>query len=346
MRTVLCTLYNSLYLDKGLVLYDSLCNCAKDFKLYVLCMDDKCYDVLEELNQEYHIPIRLSDFENGDSALLEAKSSRKFGEYCWTCSSSLIRYILLQYCEENCTYIDADMYFYQDPGILLDEMRRAGKMVMITPHRFTPDKMNLLIGGKYCVEFNTFLNEENSLALLEKWRSQCLECCTSVFDGVHFGDQKYLDTWLEDYPEVVHECQNSGAGIAPWNIGWYKLIDAVKNIVLFKKDNTSIPIVFYHFHHVTYESRRVIRTGIMEGQADVDYELVRSIYTAYLEKNELKKRLLKTRYGINTVIKEHPAYAKEPKWKSVLKEIGLIRNIYRKIFAKKGNRQFVIYLQS
>ena len=80
--------------------------------------------------------------------------------------------------------------------------------------------------------------------------------------------------------------------------------------------------------------------------ADFDYELVRSIYTAYLEKNELKKRLLKTRYGINTVIKEHPAYAKEPKWKSVLKEIGLIRNIYRKIFAKKGNRQFVIYLQS
>ena len=220
MRTVLCTLYNSLYLDKGLVLYDSLCNCAKDFKLYVLCMDDKCYDVLKELNQEYHIPIRLSDFENGDSALLEAKSNRKFGEYCWTCSSSLIRYILLHYSEDCCTYIDADMFFYQDPEILIDEMRDNGKTVMITPHRFTPDKMNLLIGGKYCVEFNTFLNEKNSLEVLEKWRSQCLECCTSVFDGVHFGDQKYLDTWLEDYPEVVHECQNSGAGIAPGNRGW------------------------------------------------------------------------------------------------------------------------------
>ena len=69
MKTILCTLYNSLYLDKGLVLYDSLCECAKDFKLYVLCMDDKCYEVLTDLNQEHHIPVRLSDFEKGDTAL-------------------------------------------------------------------------------------------------------------------------------------------------------------------------------------------------------------------------------------------------------------------------------------
>ena len=61
MKTILCTLYNTLYLDKGLVLYDSLRECAKDFKLYVLCMDDKCYEVLAGLNQEYHIPVRLSD---------------------------------------------------------------------------------------------------------------------------------------------------------------------------------------------------------------------------------------------------------------------------------------------
>ena len=61
MTTILCTLYNSLYLDKGLVLYDSLCECARDFKLYVLCMDDKCFDVLTRMNQANHIPVRLAD---------------------------------------------------------------------------------------------------------------------------------------------------------------------------------------------------------------------------------------------------------------------------------------------
>ena len=136
MTTVLCTLYNSLYLDKGLVLYDSLRECAKDFKLYVLCMDDKCYDVLSDLNLDRHIPIRLSDFEEGDYELLEAKANRPIGEYCWTCSSSFIRYILRKYNEPFCTYIDADMYFYSDPQILIDEMLLAGKSVMVTPHRF------------------------------------------------------------------------------------------------------------------------------------------------------------------------------------------------------------------
>ena len=109
MTTVLCTLYNSLYLDKGLVLYDSLCECAKDFKLYVLCMDDKCYEVLTDLHQEHHIPIRLSDFERGDDSLLKAKANRSAGEYCWTCSSSFIRYILNKYNEPICTYIDSDI---------------------------------------------------------------------------------------------------------------------------------------------------------------------------------------------------------------------------------------------
>ena len=52
MTTVLCTLYNSLYLDKGLVLYDSLKACAKDFELYLLCMDDKTYDVLSDINED------------------------------------------------------------------------------------------------------------------------------------------------------------------------------------------------------------------------------------------------------------------------------------------------------
>lgn len=346
MTTVLCTLYNSLYLDKGLVLYDSLCECAKDFKLYVLCMDDKCYEVLTEMNQEHHIPVRFSDFVAGDDALLEAKGNRSLSEFFWTCSSSFIRYVLMHYNEDSCTYIDADMYFYQDPAILIDEMIKAGKTVMITPHRFTPDKMELLIGGTYCVEFNTFCNEEKSLTLLNKWRSQCLECCTSVFDGEHFGDQKYLDPWPDDYPDVVHVCQHPGAGTAPWNIGWYELKDEEQHIVLFKKEGINIPIVFHHFHQLTYESRTLINTGIIEGQSDIDYNLVACIYTSYLEKVEKKKQLLENKYGIKSIIREHPAYAKKANWKKFLQRFKFLRLLHRRIFRSNSPRQFSITLSA
>ncbi len=223
MTTILCTLYNSLYLDKGLVLYDSLSESADDFKLYVLCMDDKCYEVLSDINLEHQIPIRLSDFECGDEGLLKAKSNRSMGEYCWTCSSSFIRYILHKYNEPICTYIDADMYFYNNPQILIDEMIDKGKSVMMVPHRFSEKNVKEAeIVGTYCVEFNTFLNDRNGNIVLNHWRSKCLDCCSNLGDGIHWGDQKYMDEWPMLFPNSVHVCNNLGAGIAPWNIDRYR----------------------------------------------------------------------------------------------------------------------------
>ena len=116
-----CTLFNKVYLDKGLVLFDSLKQASSSFQIYVLAMDDITYKVLSDQNEKNLIPIKLQDFENDD--LLKAKSNRKFGEYCWTCSSWLISYILDRYQPEYCTYIDADMYFYSDPSVIIDEMK-------------------------------------------------------------------------------------------------------------------------------------------------------------------------------------------------------------------------------
>ena len=122
--TSLCTLFDSNYLDKGIVLYNSLEKVSKDFCLYVLAMNDKCYEVLTDLNFPNLTPIKLEDFENEE--LKKAKSNRSRGEYCWTCSSSLIKYLLTTYDIDHCTYVDADMCFYQDPQVLIDEMIYAG----------------------------------------------------------------------------------------------------------------------------------------------------------------------------------------------------------------------------
>ena len=101
MKTILCTLFNHYYLDKGLVLYDSLKDVSKDFKLYILCMDDRCYDIFIAINYPEIIPIKLSEFE--DKEMIEAKGNRTFGEYCWTCSSSFILYVLETFKEPICT---------------------------------------------------------------------------------------------------------------------------------------------------------------------------------------------------------------------------------------------------
>lgn len=341
MNQVYCTLYNSNYLDKGLVLYDSLCECAKDFKLYVLCMDDKCYEVLTDLRQDRLIPIRLSDFETcNDEQLIKVKQNRTFGEYCWTCTPSLILYVIEKFKESVCTYIDADMYFYHDPQILIDEMDEEGKTVMVTPHRFSDDNINSEVNGIYCVEFNTFVKETNSLELLKKWRQDCFDCCTSINDGVHFGDQKYLDNWPNDYSEFVHVCQNVGAGIAPWNIERYR--GDSQNCFSVYYNNTPLlhPIIFYHFQHMTYIDRNNVKTSILSGKDNVDYDLLKRLYTDYLYKIERKKRMLESTYDISYLMTKHPAVKTVYNWKTWLLQFGIVRYFYN--YYRPAKNQYVV----
>lgn len=325
MKTIFCTLFNHYYLDKGLVLYDSLKEVSKDFRLYILCMDDKCYDVFIDINYSEIVPIKLSDFE--DDEMLEAKSNRTFGEYCWTCSSSFLLYVLEKYKEPICTYIDADMYFYRDPEILIDEMLNAGKKVMITPHRFSPANKHLERNGLYCVEFNTFINNSQSLNILKRWKQECIDCCTSVNDGIHFGDQKYLDTWPDNYPDIIHVCQNWGAGIAPWNIEFFRRKNSNIHIVSLNDKNILVPIIFYHFADITYISKNKIRTGVLANIDTIDYELVRDLYVDYLNKIEEKKKYLRTKYGIEYMQKSHPAYKSKNKCKEFLKNNRVFRKL-------------------
>ncbi len=345
MSQVYCTLYNSNYLDKGLVLYDSLCEFAKDFRLYVLCMDDKCYDVLYDLKQEHHIPIRICDFEEGDNELLSAKSNRSAGEYCWTCTPSLIRYVIRHYNEEICTYIDADMFFYTDPQVLIDEMLEAGKSVMLVPHGFTKRNIHLAKKvGTYCVEFNTFLNKTESLEALEYWRNRCLECCGNLSDGIHWGDQKYLDELKEKF-DCVHVCQNKGAGVARWNIDSYRFFDNsnLEYKIVYSPTSEIIDLVFYHFQSIAYISDMVINTGVEIHKGVTDLQLVDFAYFPYLRAIHEKKEFLSKEYDINVLLKSHPSIKKAPLLQRLIRKFKP-QTIYNVVVNRmmRGYRPYII----
>jgi len=324
MKTILCTLYNSLYLDKGLVLYDSLKTCAKDFELYVLCMDDKTFDVLSDINEERLKPIRLSDVEN--DKMLAAKSNRSVAEYCWTCSSRLIQYILDTFQCECCTYIDADMYFYHDPQILVNEMLSAGKSVMMVPHRFTERNLSMADKvGTYCVEFNCFKNDIAGREILNHWHNKCLECCSNIGDGIHWGDQKYMDEWLKLFPDKVHPCEHPGAGIAPWNVELYRDYDEKESSVLFVRNNQRIEIIFYHYQSVSYITRKIVSTSVRT-DIGADVKFVNIIYRNYLTKIDRKKTFLYDNYQLSLLVTSHPSLD-SVWWKKYLKSFTLIRKI-------------------
>ena len=300
-----CTLFDSNYIDKGLVTIDSLKKYIELEKIYILAMDTMCYELLVKwykIEKEIII-VSLEEFENDE--LKEIKKSRSRAEYCWTCSASLITYILEVYKEEYCTYIDADLCFYSDPRCIIREMEEQDKTVQIIEHRFKMNydgKLQQLNSGRFCVEFMTFKNEDKAKCVLETWRKQILENCSENSDMKTFGDQMYLDSWEEDY-DCVWVTKQVGAGVAPWNINRYKLQKVLNDTIILKFDKCEkIPLIFYHFHHISYLNENEVNINVRTRYWKVDKAFVCRIYEDYLKRIESKKDVLKKEYGFKLIV--------------------------------------------
>lgn len=252
-----CTLFDSNYLSRGLLMYESLRRHCSKFHLYVFAFDDACYEYL--LKYENHSDltiIPLSDFEDED--LLRIKPTRDSREYCWTCTSSTILYCIETFNLTNCTYIDADVYFYSDPTVLIEEM--GENSVLITAHRYTPEYDQSEEKGKFCVQFVAFKNDERGMKVLRYWRNACIEWCYARAEDGKCGDQKYLDAWSNRF-EGIHELQHLGGGVAPWNIQQYSFVDTTSSGIVCRERQTGniFNLVFYHFHGTTFYTNNIVR---------------------------------------------------------------------------------------
>lgn len=236
-----CTLFDSNYLNRGLALYESLCNVCDEFKLYVVTFDDIAYNKLSELNLLSLIAVRLEDFETPE--LLAVKPTRTRAEYCWTCGPSVIYHFIEKYQLESCTYLDADLMFYRTPQILFDEI--GDNSVAITDH-YAPYNIPQ---GRYCVQFMYFRNDEWGMKALKWWRDSCIDWCYAHFDGEKYGDQKYLEQFPIKF-QKVHVIETRGAGIASWNMEQY---DYNSDTWSFTYKGVSYDIVFVHYHALGLE---------------------------------------------------------------------------------------------
>lgn len=243
-----CTLFNTTYLSRGLAMYHSLEEKCSSFHLYIIAFDHHCFDILTRLRLPYATIISLKQFEN--ERLLSVKSGRTPGEYCWTCASSSIKYCLDTYNLDHCTYVDADLLFFNDPAVLIAEL--GEKSVLITEHRYTERYDQTANSGIYCVQFMTFRNTEEGLEVLNWWIDKCIEWCFNQFEEGRFGDQKYLDDWHNRF-NSVHVLKHLGGGVAPWNVQQYAFA-SIGNIVMGKEITTSnsFDLIFYHYHGFHY----------------------------------------------------------------------------------------------
>lgn len=271
-----CTLFDSFYLTRGITMYQSLEKTGIDFHLYIFAFDDASLKILKQLNFKHATIVSLREFEN--EQLLAVKPTRSKAEYCWTCTSSTILHVLTHFNVDNCTYVDADLFFYSSPEVLINEM--GDNSVLITEHRYTPKYDRSAIAGTYCVQFITFKKNNDGLTALNWWVNACLTWCFDRYEDGKFGDQKYLDDWTTRF-KGVHVLEHLGGGLAPWNIQQYNILKSKDSEIELIENSThkKFNAVFYHYHYVRFYSNQLVDLGWFKLQKNV----VNIFYANYIK---------------------------------------------------------------
>lgn len=255
------TLFDSAFLPQGLALHESLQRHAGRYTLWVLCIDESTYEVLQRLQLPNTRLLPLASVETPE--LLRVKTDRSRVEYCWTLTPFTPRFVFEQDpTAERVTYVDADLWFRANPEPLFREFESSGKEVLITDHSYAPEHDQSAKSGRYCVQFMTFTRRGGEV-VRGWWEKRCLEWCFARQENGKFGDQKYLDDWPARFGEKVHVLQQTGLAGAPWNgIG-------------FSYERT----LFFHFHAL----RLLSNDRVSFGGYPLSSTQIRTIYLPYLD---------------------------------------------------------------
>lgn len=335
------TYFDRNYLSRGLVLYDSLKEFCKNFKLFILCLDNESKEYFQ--NRPDSFPevtiIFLSEIESFDVELNRIKESRSRIEYYFTISPCLPLYILKQYNLPHICTVDADILFLDSPKPLFNYLDNHS--IVITPHKFSKEIESSIKYGRFNVSFQIFKNDTTGLNCLERWRKLCLEWCGDYYDEVNnrFADQKYLDEWPSLYGINLKILDDNICGIAPWNLNNYKIINEGKHFF-----SNGEKMVFYHFHHFKIFSHLWAANGFKIYQVKCQ-KAIDNLYLLYWEKlKEYNQRIGayqddSTRYKqLNNkwekIEKEDLVYFNLLNFKLIAVKITIIPKFFRSILIK------------
>lgn len=345
MKYNYCTLFDSGYLDRGVLLINSLLEVENNFTLFVLALDRQCEDVLKGLSFKNVEIISITEFV--DSELAGARVDRSWKSFCWTCQGALPEYVMRVKGVDNVIYMDADMKFYLSPNFLVDDLKKSGNSVAISPHNFP----NNIYGrhykkfcGKYCSGFVLFINDQVGYTIAKEWRTCCIKECTDSPEGGTFGDQYYLEQWEKKHKRVK-VIENEAIGMAPWNIMNYYLNNGV---VTLRKTKEPIDPVFYHFHGSSFISEKKVYLNIYSRQGKIDDQLVDYICRPYFAELYQIKRMLNIEYakGANNVERAQEQTNKKNIIKNYLKNDIIYLLLTKFIILFRGKKKDVLNLDN
>ena len=277
----ICTTCDFNYIEKGFCLYESLNRYSEDFTLHWLCLDEKAYEKLKELNLPKVIPYSLKQLESEDEKLVAAKSNppSQYGDahsqYCWSLTPYFVNYVLERLQDnEKLLYCDSDIYFYDSPEVILQCLEN--KSVAIHTHRFSGQYDDTISSGWYNVGVMGFKKNVIGLDVSKKWKNWLLEVNHLYYEKYGTcGDQKYLNLFKMLWGDANICVVDEECGILH-QAAWCT-----------EKSNTNPDQkpLFYHFSHFVAEADNW--RDSLRGEwnpSSIDY--IKTLYVEYFEEHK------------------------------------------------------------
>lgn len=233
----ICTLLTKDYLVQGLALYYSLKRHTPRFKLWILCVDDTAYALLEKMNLDNVTLVSLENIRDRELAKIEGK--RQTHEFCWTLKALLASYLLKNnYNLDSILYLDADLFFFKDVKEIYDEW--GDHSIFLTKLRLSRKWEQRR--GLYSAGLVGFKRDKSGISCLRSWKRKCLKWCYDRQEYGLWGDQKYLNEWPRLFSKIKISA-NKGINFGPWNIQRGSKVHTENGLIYC--DNQEL--VCYHF---------------------------------------------------------------------------------------------------
>lgn len=273
--TTYATYFDKNYLDRGLALISSVREFDKESKIFVLAFDETVAKEVADRFPDVKI-LSEQDLINFEPRLSQTQKVRSRIEQYFTHTPILMRRVMQETAiGEVCVYLDADLFFFKTPDLVLEEMHDAS--IGIIAHKYSRKmEQKLSKYGKYNVGWVGIRNDKNGQECLKWWSDSCLNWCFDKTEDGKFADQGYLNEFSHRF-KSVKVLQNPGLNLAPWNVGNYNLSEKNSDLYLDKL----YPLVFYHFHGLSRGFGRYF-TGEIVYRTRIKKQLKKLAYKKYI----------------------------------------------------------------
>lgn len=280
-----CSIASSEYVYKVLTLYRSVVKHDKEYKFFIICMNEDVFDIFTAIKLENVELVQIKEIEAFCPELVEVRKTRNDKEYAWTVKPSAFLYIFDRHADiDHILWLDGDTMFLSDPSPIYMEWGKDS--ILLTMERYSGKYSYMAhMFGVYNTGLLGFKRDKNSLECLKWLQAKLNEWCYDRMENGLWSDQMYLNDCLHKF-HGIKVIKNSGINMTPF-ILWRFTGDERKGVEI-KSGGIyvgNIKLVLFHYYGFKYNGSKDYELCSYKNWGFSE-EAVRNIYMPYIDAYE------------------------------------------------------------